>query len=67
MRGADTFTDSLFAARQLEDFVPKSRPLRAIRTLADQALAKLDQLFAQRCEADIKGGWPRIVLAAQCR
>lgn len=28
MRGADTFTESLFTMRRLEDFVPKSQPLQ---------------------------------------
>jgi hypothetical protein len=31
MRGTDTFTESLFTMRRLEDFVPKSHPLRSIR------------------------------------
>ena len=60
MRGADTFTESLFTMRRLEDFVPKSHPLRPIRTMANQALAKMDRLFAQMYEADIKGGRPSI-------
>jgi len=29
MRGADTFTESLFTLRQLEDFIPAGHPLRA--------------------------------------
>jgi hypothetical protein len=28
MRGADTFTESLFTMRRLEDFVPANHPLR---------------------------------------
>lgn len=28
MRGADTFTESLFTMRRLEDFVPDNHPLR---------------------------------------
>ena len=60
MRGADTFTESLFTMRRLEDFVPKSHPLRSIRTMANQALVKMDRLFAQMYEADIKGGRPSI-------
>ena len=59
MRGADTFTESLFTMRRLEDFVPKSHPLRSIRTMANQALVKMDRLFAQMYEADIKGGPPQ--------
>jgi transposase len=60
MRGADTFTESLFTMRRLDDFVPKSHPLRSIRTMANQALAKMDRLFAGMYEADIKGGRPSI-------
>ena len=60
MRGADTFTESLFTMRRLDDFVPKSHPLRSIRTMANQALVKMDRLFAQMYEADIKGGRPSI-------
>ncbi|MFS8974478.1 IS5 family transposase [Cupriavidus necator] len=60
MRGADTFTESLFTMRRLDDFVPKSHPLRPIRTMVNQALAKMDRLFAGMYEADIKGGRPSI-------
>jgi len=62
MRGADIFTESesLFIMRGLDDFVPKSHPLRPIRTMANQALAKMDRLFAGMYEADIKGGRPSI-------
>ena len=45
MRGADTFTESLFTMRRLEDFVPQSHPLRSIRAMANQALAKMDRLM----------------------
>lgn len=60
MRGADTFTESLFSIRKLEDFVPATHPLRAIRKMANEALAKMNPLFAQMYEADIKGGRPSI-------
>ena len=60
MRGADTFTESLFTMRKLEDFVPASHPLRAIRKMANAALAKMEPLFARMYEADIKGGRPSI-------
>lgn len=30
MRGADTFTESMFTMRRLEDFVPANHPLRAM-------------------------------------
>ncbi|MCP3709241.1 IS5/IS1182 family transposase, partial [Paraburkholderia sp. CNPSo 3274] len=52
MRGADTFTESLFSVRKLDDFVPKSHPLRSIRVMANEALAKMDRLFAEMYEAD---------------
>ncbi|WP_011295755.1 IS5-like element ISRme16 family transposase [Cupriavidus necator] len=60
MRGADTFTESLFTMRRLDDFVPKAHPLRSIRTMVNQALVKMDRLFAQMYEPDIKGGQPSI-------
>jgi len=60
MRGADTFNESLFTMRRLDDFVPKSHPLRPIRTMVNQALAKMDRLFAGMYEADVKGGRPSI-------
>ena len=41
MRGADTFTESLFTMRKLEDFVPARHPLREIRKTANAALDKL--------------------------
>lgn len=58
MRGADTFTESLFTMRQLEDFVPADHPLRAIRLMVNAALVKVDVLFSKMYEADIKGGRP---------
>ncbi len=60
MRGTDTFSESLFTTRRLDDFVPEFHPLRLIRAMANQALAKMDGLFARMHEADIKGGRPSI-------
>jgi transposase len=60
MRGADTFTESLFILRKLEDFVPADHPLRPIRAMVNEALVKMDVLFARMYEADIKGGRPSI-------
>ncbi len=60
MRGADTFTESLFTMRHLEDFVPAEHPLRPIRQMVNEALVKMDALFAGMYEADIKGGRPSI-------
>ena len=58
MRGADTFTESLFSMRNLDDFIPLSHPQRAIRAMANEALAKIDQPFADMYEANIKVGRP---------
>ena len=55
MRGADTFTESLFTMRRLEDFVPANHPLRPIRAMVNEALLKMDNLFAGMYEADTKG------------
>ena len=60
MRGADTFTESLFTMRHLDDFVPLDHPLRVIRVMVNKALANMDNLFAQMYAADIKGGRPSI-------
>ena len=60
MRGSDTFTESLFSVRKLEDFVPADHPLRPIRVMVNAALLKMDALFAGMYEADIKGGRPSI-------
>jgi transposase len=60
MRGADTFTESLFTMRKLEEFVPADHPLRAIRKMANAALEKMNVLFAGMYEADIKGGRPSV-------
>ena len=60
MRGADTFTESLFTMRHLDDFVPANHPLRPIRVMVNAALAKMDALLSGMYEADIKGGRPSI-------
>lgn len=60
MRGADTFTESLFTMRRLEDFIPTHHPLRPIRQMANTALGKMQGLFARMYEADAKGGRPSI-------
>ncbi|AJG22256.1 Mobile element protein [Cupriavidus basilensis] len=54
MRDADTFTERLFTMRRLDDFEPKSHPLRSIQTMAIRALAKMDRRRAGMYEADIK-------------
>ena len=60
MRGADTFTESLFTMRHLDDFVPANHPLRPIRVMVNAALVKMDALLSGMYEADIKGGRPSI-------
>jgi len=62
MRGADTFTESPFTLHRLEDFVPPDHPLRPIRQMVNEALVKMDALFARMYEADSKGGRPSIAL-----
>lgn len=60
MRGADTFTESLFMMRKLEDFIPQDHPLRVIRKMANTALEKLGGLLAGMYESEAKGGRPSI-------
>ena len=60
MRGADTFTESLFTMRHLDDFVPTNHPLRPIRVMVNAALIKMDALLSGMYELDIKGGRPSI-------
>ena len=45
MRGADITQESLFTVAKLDDFVPATHPLRAIRKLADTALQRMSALF----------------------
>jgi len=45
MRGPDTFTESLFTLRKLEDFVPADHPLRPSRQVVNAALVKMDAWF----------------------
>ena len=47
MRSADTFTESLFTMRRLEDFIPAHHPLRPIRQMANAALAKMEGLLTR--------------------
>lgn len=61
MGGADTYTESLFTMRHLDDFVPADHPLRRIRQMVNEALVKMDALFAGMYEASILGGRPSIV------
>lgn len=45
MRGTDAMQESLFTVSKLEDFVPMDHPLRAVRLLVNEALARLNGLF----------------------
>ena len=45
MRGTDERTAGMFSYVRLEDRVPADHPLRAIRALADEALASLNGRF----------------------
>jgi transposase len=60
MRGADTFTEGLFTLKKLDDFVPAHHPLRVIRTMVNQALVEMGELFARMYAEDFKGGRPSI-------
>ena len=60
MRGADHFTESLFIMRKLEDYVPADHPLRPIRTMVNEALARLDPPFQQMYADEVLGGLPSI-------
>jgi transposase len=45
MRGSDGMQEALFTVAKLDDFVPADHPLRAIRSLVNEALAGLNSLF----------------------
>lgn len=57
MRGADTFTESLFTTRKLEDFVPARHPLREIRKMAN---ATPEQKVGVKQKSEQKSGWSRV-------
>ena len=60
MRGADTYTESLFTIRKLDDFVPSQHPLRPIRQMVNEALKEIEPLLSGMYAADVKGGRPSI-------
>lgn len=45
MRGVDTMQEALFSFTSVEGFVPSDHPLRAVKTLVDEALRGLNGLF----------------------
>jgi hypothetical protein len=53
MRGADSYTESLFSTVRLEEFVPADHPLREIRLWVNEALSQTDSRFSAMYEADI--------------
>ena len=46
MRGPDVMQDTLFAVRSLESYVPAAHPLRPVRDILNEALRRMDSLFA---------------------
>jgi transposase len=58
MRGSDTVTESLFSIKELDDFLPGTHPLRAIRLMVNDALSQFEDLFAGMYEDASKGGRP---------
>ena len=46
MRGPDVMQDTLFAVRSLESYVPADHPLRPVRDILNEALRRMDPLFA---------------------
>lgn len=46
MRGPDVMQDTLFAVRSLESYVPPDHPLRPVRDILNEALKRMDPLFA---------------------
>ncbi len=55
MRGADGYTEAMFTMTKLDEFVPASHPLRPIRLWLNDALKRMDPLFARMYESDAKG------------
>jgi transposase len=60
MRGADGYTEAMFTMAKLDDFVPANHPLRPIRIWLNDALKRMDLMFARMYESDAKGGRPSI-------
>lgn len=66
MRGADITQEALFTTVHLESFVPKKHPLRAIRTLFNLALKRIDWLLdSAYCEYGRESIPPERLLRAQ--
>jgi transposase len=62
MRGADSYTESMFTMSKLDDFVPANHPLRPIRLWLNEALTRMDAVFSPMCESDAKSDQSSIAL-----
>jgi transposase len=60
MRGSDTYIESLFTMRTLEDFVPADHPLRPIRRMVNAALLSMQDKLSGMYADPLKGGRPSI-------
>jgi transposase len=60
MRGHISRQTNLFVKINLEDLVPAGHPLRAIKRMADEALAALSRTFTAAYASEEKGGRPSI-------
>lgn len=60
MRGGDQYTETLFSVVRLEEFVPANHPLRPVRAWVNDALGRLDPLFASMYSPTHRGGRPSI-------
>ena len=60
MRAADTYTESLFTVKKLEDFIPQNHPLRPIRKMVNEALGHLEGFLSGMYAAQSQGGRPAI-------
>lgn len=56
MRGADSYTETMFTMARLDDFVPANHPLRPIRIWLNDALKRMDLVFARMYESDAVAG-----------
>ena len=60
MRGADTFTESLFSVRRLDDFVPANHPLRPVRKMVNEAFKAIEPQLSAMYADDYKSARPSI-------
>jgi transposase len=60
MRGRPTRQPNLFVKINLEDLVPPEHPLRAVKRMADEALAAMNRSFTAAYAPAEKGGRPSI-------